>query len=99
VAKIDASKRAESATQAREIHADRREALDRDLHAARDEAKQRLADAVTALEGIRLNLLRLTAGTGSVDSLTADLAAVREVSDGVRFLLEGQAEVDRVLKR
>ena len=34
-----------------------------DLHAARDAAKQRLADAVTALEGIRLNLLRLTAGT------------------------------------
>jgi eukaryotic-like serine/threonine-protein kinase len=99
VAKIEATKRSESATQANVVHADRREALDRDLHAARDLARQRLADAVTALEGIRLNLLRLTAGTGSVDSLTADLAAVQEVSDGVRFLLAGEAEVERALKR
>jgi serine/threonine-protein kinase len=99
VAKIEAVKRSESAVQAREVHAGRREALDRDLHAARDVAKQRLADAVTALEGIRLNLLRLTAGTGSVDSLTADLAAVQEVSESVRFLLAGEAEVEQALKR
>ena len=99
VAKIEATKRSESAAQANVVHADRREALDRDLHAARDLARRRLADAVTALEGIRLNLLRLTAGTGSVDSLTADLAAVQEVSDGVRFLLAGEAEVEQALKR
>jgi len=99
VAKLEAVARAESGTQARAVHADRRDALDRDLHTARDDARQRLADAVTALEGIRLSLLRLTAGSGSVDSLTADLAAVQDVSEGVRFLLAGQAEVDAALKR
>ena len=72
----------------------RRDALDRDLHVARDAAKQRMADAVTALEGIRLNLLRLTAGAGSVDSLTADLAAARDVAEDVRRLLEGRQEVE-----
>jgi len=99
VSKIEAVRRAESAAQANVVHADRRETLDRDLHAARDEAKQRLADAVTALEGIRLSLLRLTAGSGSIDSLTADLAAVQEVSESVRFLLAAQAEVEQALKR
>jgi serine/threonine-protein kinase len=98
VAKIEAGRRSESSALPHDAHAGRREAIDRDLHAARDAAKQRLADAVTALEGIRLNLLRLTAGTGSVDSLTADLAAAREVSDNVGFLLAGQAEVEQALK-
>ena len=54
---------------------------------------------MTALEGIRLGLLRLTAGSGSVDSLTADLSAAREVSENVGFLLAGQAEVEQALKR
>lgn len=99
VAKIEAGRRSESSALPRDAHADRREALDRDLHAARDAAKQRLADAVTALEGIRLGLLRLTAGSGSVDSLTADLAAAREVSENVGFLLAGHAEVEQALQR
>ena len=99
VAKIESVMRSESASHARDVHADRREALDRDLRAARDAARQRLADAVTALEGIRLNLLRHTAGSGSVDSLTADLAAAQEVSENVGFLLAGEAEMEQALKR
>src|SRR5712691_9378854 len=41
-----------------------------DLTAERDLVQQRLKDAVAALETIRLNLLRLHAGTGTVQSLT-----------------------------
>jgi serine/threonine-protein kinase len=99
VAKIEAVKRSESAAHAQVVHADRREALDHDLRSARDAARRRLADAVTALEGIRLNLLRLTAGSGSVDSLTADLASAKELSENVGFLLAGEAEVEQALKR
>ncbi len=73
------------------------ETLDRDLHAARDAASQRLADAVTALETIRLNLLRLTAGAVGVDSLTTDLAQARSVSEDVDRLLEARDEVEAQL--
>ena len=51
-----------------------REQLRDDLAARRDEAANRLAAAVAALEGIRLNLLRLKAGIGTVSELTADLS-------------------------
>ena len=54
---------------------------------------QRLADAVTALETIRLDLLRLTAGAGSVEGLTADLAEARAVSEEVGRLLAARDEV------
>jgi serine/threonine-protein kinase len=78
---------------------ERRDALDRDLNAARDAAKQRFADAVTALETIRLDLLRLTAGAGSVDSLTADLTEARAVSEEVGRLLDARDEVEALLSR
>jgi hypothetical protein len=76
---------------------ERREALDRELNAAREAARQRLADAVTALETIRLDLLRLTAGAGSVGSLTADLTEARAVSEEVGRLLDARDEVDALL--
>jgi hypothetical protein len=78
---------------------ERRDALERDLAAARDAAKQRLADAVTALETIRLDLLRLTAGAGSVEGLTADLAEARAVSEEVGRLLAARDEVEAQLGR
>ena len=76
---------------------ERRDALDREVNVARDAAKQRLADAVTALETIRLDLLRLTAGAGSVDSLTADLTEARAVSEEVGRLLDARDEVEAQL--
>jgi predicted Ser/Thr protein kinase len=77
---------------------EQRQKLADDLFAARDATQQRLADAVAALETIRLSLLRMQAGSGSVESLTGDLAAAREVADDIDELLEVQHEVDRLLK-
>lgn len=71
--------------------------LERELNAARDAAKQRLADAVTGLETIRLDLLRLTAGAGSVESLTADLTEARAMSEEVGRLLDARDDVEALL--
>jgi len=78
--------------------AERRQELFDDLFAARDATQQRLADAVAALETIRLSLLRMQAGSGSVESLTGDLAAAREVADDIDQLLEARLEVEQLLK-
>jgi serine/threonine-protein kinase len=70
-----------------------------DLIAERGLVQKRLADAVAALETIRLNLLRLHAGTGSVQSLTTDLGLAREVAREIGAQLEGHREVERELRR
>src|SRR5206468_10426007 len=59
---------------------------------------QRLGDAVKALETIRLNLLRLRAGSGSVQSLTTDLGLAREVAGEIDRLLEGRREIGEELR-
>ena len=68
-----------------------------DLETERDLVHTRLADAVKALETIRLNLLRLHAGSGSVQSLTTDLGLAREVAAEINLLLEGRREIEREL--
>lgn len=68
-----------------------------DLVAERDLVQRRLGDAVKALETIRLNLLRLRAGSGSVRSLTTDLGLAREVASEINLLLEGHQEIERDL--
>lgn len=78
---------------------ERRDTLLDDVQATRDAAQKRLADAVAALETIRLDLLRLTAGAGDMASITQDLSAARELSDDIRRLLAGQEEVERLLAR
>ena len=65
-----------------------------DLRPERDRVRARLKDAVAALETIRLNLLKLHAGTGSVESVTTDLGLAREVAADVDRLLEAQKELD-----
>jgi serine/threonine-protein kinase len=67
------------------------------LRAERDAVQQRLTDAVAALENIRLGLLRLGSGAGSLQSMTTDLAAARALGDAVDRLLDGQIEVERLL--
>src|SRR6266480_4531280 len=68
-----------------------------DLTAERDLVQQRLRDAVAALETIRLNLLRLHAGTGSVQSLTTDLGLAREIAGEIGRHVEGLREVEEAL--
>jgi serine/threonine-protein kinase len=75
-----------------------RDKMDRDVQEAREVARTRLADAVAALEGIRLNLLRLTAGTGSVEGLTTDLANAKDVSEEVGRLLAAHGEIEADLR-
>ena len=68
-----------------------------DLSAERDLVQQRLKDAVAALETIRLNLLRLHAGTGSVHSLTTDLGLARDLARDIDLQAEGYREIESAL--
>jgi len=74
-----------------------RDRLRQDLTRRRDQAAQRLAAAVTSLENIRLNLLRLKAGTGTVSELTADLAAAQQAEDAMAFAAAAREEVEALL--
>ncbi len=76
---------------------ERRDRVLEDLVAERDLVQQRLRDAVAALETIRLNLLRLHAGSGSVQSVTTDLGLAREVAQEIDGLLDGRREVEAEL--
>ena len=75
----------------------RRDRIVVDLNAERDLVQQRLKDTVAALETIRLNLLRLHAGTGSVRSLTTDLGLARELARDIRAQVDGLREVEDAL--
>jgi hypothetical protein len=74
-----------------------RRALRADLAAERDAAARRLASSVAALENIRLDLLRLSAGAGTVDQLSADLTAARRIEADVDAALAGHREVEALL--
>jgi hypothetical protein len=43
-------------------------------------------------------LLRLTAGTGTVEGLTTDLAAAADVGDEIDRLMSGMADVELLLR-
>ncbi|MDA0330056.1 MAG: hypothetical protein O2958_13750 [Gemmatimonadetes bacterium] len=76
---------------------EKRGSLTGDVGVARDAAERRLAEVVAALESIRLQLLRLHAGVGSVAGVTADLSSARELSRDVEHLLEANRQVGEVL--
>jgi serine/threonine-protein kinase len=69
-----------------------------DLREARRRADTRMSDVVTALETIRLDLLRLQAGVGSVEHITLDLAAAEEVGKEADRLVAGRREVESALR-
>jgi hypothetical protein len=70
-----------------------------ELRAAREAAQGRLGTVVAALETIRLDLLRLSVGKGTLDSVTADLARAIQIGDQTERLLAGQREVEREIQR
>ena len=68
------------------------------MRATRDQAANRLAATVAALENIRLDLLRLQLGDGHVDSVTASLDAAREVASDLGAYVDATEEVERSLR-
>ena len=64
------------------------------LEARRGAASAHLAQSVAALEGIRLDLLRLHAGASDLAPLTTLIDAARALGDDVNRLAEAQREVD-----
>jgi len=74
------------------------EEIPADLREARETTERHLAEAVASLETIRLGLLRLTTGTGTVEGLTTDLAAAANVGDEINRLVAGMADVELLLR-
>src|SRR5688572_17496914 len=68
-----------------------------DLRAMRDEVQARLGEAVGTLETLRLGLLRLHAGSGTVEGFTTHLDVAAEVSSQVSRLIAAHQSVDRTL--
>ena len=71
--------------------------IEQDLRATRALAAQRLAATVSALENIRLDLLRLQMGSAGLESVTASLDAAQRVGEQIEQALDAQDEVERVL--
>ena len=69
-----------------------------DARETRDVIHLKLAETVGALETIRLNLLRLHAGSATVEGLTTHLGLAAEISEGVERLIAAHAEVERDLR-
>jgi serine/threonine protein kinase len=67
------------------------------LAARRTAAAAHLAESVAALEGIRLDLLRLHAGAGDLAPLTTLLDAARQIGEDVNRLADAQREVEDTL--
>ena len=72
--------------------------VEQGLRDARERTTERMASTVAALEGIRLDLLRLQMGTASVDSVTASLEAAQLVGDQISVAVHARGEVERVLR-
>ena len=58
-------------------------------------AAMHLAESVAALEGLRLDLLRLHAGAGDLQPLTTLMDAARLIGEDLGRLAEAQREADR----
>ena len=68
------------------------------MESTREAAQEKLRKAVAALETIRLGLLHMHAGSGSVESMTMELESAQDLSDDMENLLEGHREVERILQ-
>jgi serine/threonine-protein kinase len=68
-----------------------------DFTARRDAVRGRLTAAVGALETIRLDLLRLHAGSTSVQSVTTHIGLAEDVSRDIGLMIAASSEVDEML--
>jgi eukaryotic-like serine/threonine-protein kinase len=75
--------------------ADRRDAAVARLSASRDEARERLARCVAALEAMRLDLLRLQGGVIEAGALTTGVDAARRVAEDLRALADAHGELSQ----
>ncbi|MES2180414.1 MAG: serine/threonine-protein kinase [Gemmatimonadota bacterium] len=75
-----------------------REAMADELRRARALTAQRLASTVSALEGIRLDLLRLQMGSVGIESVTASLEAAQRMGVEIALAADAQSEVERILR-
>jgi hypothetical protein len=62
--------------------------------AAGGDPSARLASTLAAMESLRLELLRLRAGTGTADDLTCDLDAARGLADRIEALVAAHRELE-----
>ena len=69
------------------------------LDARRKAAQSHLSESVAALEGIRLDLLRLHAGASDLAPLTTLMDAARQIGDDLNRLAEAQDEVEAATLR
>jgi serine/threonine-protein kinase len=74
-------------TESAEVLAERKEA-----------AAKHLAESVAALEGLRLDLLRVHAGAGDLQPLTTLMDAARQIGEDLGRLAEAQDEADRAAR-
>ena len=65
------------------------------LAARKKSAAAHLAESVAALEGIRLDLLRVHAGAADLAPLTTLMDAARLIGEDLNRLAEAQREVER----
>ena len=63
----------------------------------RDEAQQHFHDSVAGLETLRVDLLKMLAGSTNLARVTTNLGNARELAADIDRLLEGQAEVRELL--
>lgn len=78
------------------VENERRAALLVELREARQHVDTRLSRAVSALENLRLDLLRLRAGVARTADLTSSIEAARAASQAVGIELAAQREVEAI---
>ena len=88
----------EGAATGTDLIADRRDEELRGVEDEREAVRARLSRTVAALEAVRLSLLRLHAGSATLEGVTLDLTAAFEAAREVDQLLEAHREVDAALK-
>jgi serine/threonine-protein kinase len=97
IEELDASLAEAQRGPSRAVVTERQDVLVNDLAIARERAQTRLEELVTALENVRLDLLRLRAGGGTVEGITLDLATAREFGQEADRLLASGREVEQAL--